>query len=261
MNKKIYVFVMACFYPMMMWAARYEDPFEAFFVGAMSWVVFVIIVFFGRWLIKTLKKTPQQVRSALNDSSSYIESGTTFVKRPSVNTNNSTQSSGIQNYKSIKDDLLEKCSPENFMQPYDYLRVKEANKLYPTIIQCDENDIDQLLSLRKIATNNLGVSFPTNDLYVEVCKVCDPRQYMNPYNPEKLEIANDLYSRATLNKYDNAVLEKLLKEARHLQQGIVSADDSSQSEQEDRIELGTGTFVVLALIIIAFVAMAVMLNG
>ena len=48
-------------------------------------------------------------------------------------------------------------------------------------------------------------------LYNEIIKTSNPQLFIQPYNPEKLAIANDIYSKAIANKENLELLEELLK--------------------------------------------------
>ena len=48
-------------------------------------------------------------------------------------------------------------------------------------------------------------------LYNEIIKTSNPQLFIHPYNPEKLAIANDIYSKAIANKENLELLEELLK--------------------------------------------------
>lgn len=115
----------------------------------------------------------------------------------------------IKSYSSLYDELLEKCNPENFMNPYNQDMVQKSNVLYQRILASQPDDKELLLSIRKEAYTKLNIMFDTNKLYTFIFEKANPKQYMNPYNPDKLSIANEIYSTAIQNKENIDLLEYL----------------------------------------------------
>ena len=52
--------------------------------------------------------------------------------------------------------LLSRCSPNNFMDPYDAEKVALANKIYSSIL-ANRNDIEKLKKLKKEAEKKLNI--------------------------------------------------------------------------------------------------------
>ena len=130
--------------------------------------------------------------------------------------------------KYLLNELLDKCNPQNFMNPYNYEKVKIANELYPLLQKCDGNDNDELVEIRKEAISKLGIILSTSTIFEELCKTCNPQQFMNPYNPDKVAKANELYSRVLQNKTDIDALENIRDEAR-----VLFDNAQQQSQQEN----------------------------
>ena len=55
MNIRILMLVIICLKSTNIWASNYESPAEAFVVGALSWLLFIAIVFVVKWLIRQFK--------------------------------------------------------------------------------------------------------------------------------------------------------------------------------------------------------------
>ena len=55
MNVRILMLVIICLRSTNIWASNYESPAEAFVVGALSWLLFIAIVFVVKWLIRQFK--------------------------------------------------------------------------------------------------------------------------------------------------------------------------------------------------------------
>lgn len=116
----------------------------------------------------------------------------------------------------LLEELKKKCNPSNFMNPYNYEKVRIANELYPRLLKCEGNNNEELVEIRKEAISKLGIVLSTSYIFEELCKICNPQQFMNPYNPTKVAKANELYSRVLQNKMNIDALEKIRDEARVL---------------------------------------------
>ena len=130
--------------------------------------------------------------------------------------------------KYLLNELLDKCNPQNFMTPYNYEKVKIANELYPRLLKCEGNDNEELVEIRKEAISKLGIILSTSTIFEELCKTCNPQQFMNPYNPDKVAKANELYSRVLQNKTDIDALENIRDEVR-----VLFDNAQQQSQQEN----------------------------
>lgn len=57
------------------------------------------------------------------------------------------------------------------------------------------DDKDTLYDLQSQAEEELGVSFVDLEMIEKLKKKVNPMRFMKPYNPEKVTLANELYSR------------------------------------------------------------------
>lgn len=117
-----------------------------------------------------------------------------------------------RNNMPLKERLLLECNPTNFMKPYDGAKVAAANELYESIVAIPEDDIEELKAKRKRVTEELGVSFVDPDLIKELISISTPQKYTNPYDPEKVRIANSIYNRLISEDLDVDEIEELQKE-------------------------------------------------
>lgn len=97
-------------------------------------------------------------------------------------------------YPSLYDELKEKCSPSNYMFPYDREKIDVANALYGELMNFGRKDTEQLINLRREATDKLNISFSTAKLYQKLKDYCNPISYMNPYDREAVKRANNYYA-------------------------------------------------------------------
>ena len=68
-----------------------------------------------------------------------------------------------------------------------------------------------MLIYRRKIISELGVTFEVSPLLKKILKKSNPKKYLKPYNPDKLAIANDIYSKAIEHKEDIDFLEELLE--------------------------------------------------
>ncbi|MBQ9893461.1 MAG: hypothetical protein IJM35_09950 [Bacteroidales bacterium] len=125
-------------------------------------------------------------------------------------------------------ELREKCHPKNFMQPYDFEKVNIANELYSMLLK-ESIPSEDLYSIRRRAINELGISIDTTVIFDELSSICNPENFMQPYDAVKVSIANKLYSRILENKSNVFELEKIRKEA--IKDGIIEEKDLNDGEQ------------------------------
>ena len=119
-------------------------------------------------------------------------------------------------YESLYAELKIKCNPNKFMVPYDKERVSQANELYRQLMETSPQNEETLRQLRSKAIKELGVCFSSKALFQFLCNTCHPRNFMSPYNAEKVEIANKLYVQVLEKAYNIEALENIQRSAKQL---------------------------------------------
>lgn len=170
---------------------------ETFVVGGLSGLLGFVIIYGIISLVNRGEKKKQEKEYQLKKTEAFVKSD--------------SDGNG-KYYHYLLDELLDKCNPQNFMKPYNYEKVRIANELYPQLLNCKKDDNDKLVSIRQMAINKLGINITTQSIFEVLCKLCNPQQFMNPYNPEKVAKANELYSRILENKNNIIALEKIRDE-------------------------------------------------
>lgn len=155
------------------------------------------------------------------------------------------------------EELKEKCNPQNFMEPYDYKKVNKANMIYAKILRCHRDDKDEIKEIRREAIQELEIVFSTAYLYNKLLEQCNPKNFMYPYNSDKVQIANELYSDILQyandiehlenieNKFNSLFKEDIVKKERILKNGN-SLDNTI-----------LGMIVVIALIIVLLIVASI----
>lgn len=75
-----------------------------------------------------------------------------------------------------------------------------ANNIFKEVEQIKENDMEKINSLIQRCIEELGISFIDSVSLEELRQQINPERFMNPYDAEKIQIANDLF--AILSKPD-----------------------------------------------------------
>ena len=87
------------------------------------------------------------------------------------------------------------------MKEYDKEKVDKANAIYQKLMTTSPDDKDTLYDLQSQAEEVLGVSFVDSEMVDRLKKKVNPKRFMKPYNPEKVTLANELYSRLSKREY------------------------------------------------------------
>lgn len=105
----------------------------------------------------------------------------------------------IKHKKKINETIYNKlkrlCNPSKFVKEYDKEKVDKANAIYQKLMNTSPDDKDTLYDLQSQAEEILGVSFVDQEMLERLKKKVNPKRFMKPYNPEKVSLANELYSR------------------------------------------------------------------
>ena len=103
-------------------------------------------------------------------------------------------------FRSKDEDLHTKlkrlCNPTNFISNgnYDKERVDKANEIYKRILETNPDNKVTLDEIQILAVSELGISLINKDKLNELKEKTNPKNYINPYNAEKIALANELYS-------------------------------------------------------------------
>ena len=107
-----------------------------------------------------------------------------------------------------KTELLKKCNPSLFMNPYNHDKVEIANTL--SIKLNDAINLKDLKTLREMALS-LGVKVSTSQIYDYLKTICNPINFVG--SKELFSAANNLYGRVLESKNNISELESILQQA------------------------------------------------
>ncbi|MBO6118158.1 MAG: hypothetical protein J6P44_06420 [Bacteroidales bacterium] len=111
---------------------------------------------------------------------------------------------------SLYGELQTKLDPENYMgDNYDAQKLEICNELYSQLLNINNEDKVNLRLLRNQAMDKLGLDFSFEHLYKQLSEFCNPKQFMNPYNKELIDLSNECYKYIQENKSDIRKLEAI----------------------------------------------------
>ena len=111
--------------------------------------------------------------------------------------------------ESIYDKLADLCNPAKFMNPYDKEKVEKANSIYEQLMKTSSYDIKTLKRLRQQAIDELNLNFINVEYLQDLKSKCNPKRYLQPYDAEKVRVANEIYKRLIDNENNIQVLEEI----------------------------------------------------
>lgn len=149
-------------------------------------------------------------------------------------------------YDNLFEELKTKCHPKQFMEPYDHEKVKVANELYASILEASDNKEKQVV-LRQEAIEKLGVVFSSRRIYDKLIALTNPANFMDPYDAEKVAIANDYYQKVQQNSENILELEKIWKSIHEntlfISQTLINGEIDSNNRDVDNIGLLIHVFI------------------
>ena len=98
--------------------------------------------------------------------------------------------------ESLYDKLKRMCNPTNFMNgtSYDKEKVDKANSIYKRLLEINGDDVEALNELQQQAVADLGINLIDAEKLADLKEKVNPKNYMTPYNPDKVALANELYA-------------------------------------------------------------------
>lgn len=101
-------------------------------------------------------------------------------------------------HRRIKQTVLQRIirhsNPKLYLKKYDSKKVMIANNIYKRALSTDESDESAILELCDQVEKDLGVILVEKTEITSLLNKCNPKKFINPYNAEKFEMANNLYA-------------------------------------------------------------------
>ena len=140
---------------------------------------------------------------------------------------------------STLDEVLLRCNPSNFMDPYDKAKVELANVLYSKALNLRSKgnaESSWVKQLRNQAIQQLGIVFSTEALYNELMGYCDPRLYTKQGANDAAMVSrdNELYALIIENATNIQTLEEVKEKARTFIQERNKEREEEKAREERR---------------------------
>ncbi len=100
----------------------------------------------------------------------------------------------IQKKETPYQKLLRLCNPANFVDEYDRNKVDIANDIYKQLLGLSSDNAEVLEKLQIRAVDDLGIKLIDKKTIDSLKFKISPKHFVNPYNAEKVALANELYS-------------------------------------------------------------------
>ena len=113
-------------------------------------------------------------------------------------------------FTSQKEELLLKCNPANFMNPYSHDKIELANRLI--IMINNATNLDDFGKI-KLEASKIGIYLSGNQLYSYLSEICNPLNFVG--KNEEFKLANNLYNQILVTKDNFDKLCVLYEEAKN----------------------------------------------
>lgn len=94
---------------------------------------------------------------------------------------------------SLLQRLKKQSNPRNFIENYDKEKLEIANSIYEKALNINDEDKESIASLIDEAEEKLGIFIVTKREIKELRDRCNPKNFMKPYNADKIAKANNIY--------------------------------------------------------------------
>lgn len=104
--------------------------------------------------------------------------------------------------------LVRLCNPSNYIDNYNKEKIDKANDIYKQLMEMSPDDEVLLNTLLDKAVEELEITLIDTKVVNKLKSKINPKNFMNPYNAEKVTLANELFS--VLSK-DNLTYKEFLE--------------------------------------------------
>ncbi len=112
--------------------------------------------------------------------------------------------------------LIRLSHPKNFMNPYDKEKVEKANLIYKEVETVDKNNTEAVNVLILRCIDELGITFIDKTQLSELKKFVSPNRFMKPYDAQKIQLANQLFSKLNSDNLSYMDFKEICEKAKEL---------------------------------------------
>lgn len=128
--------------------------------------------------------------------------------------------------------IIIQTNPKRFMKNYVESKMESANDIYSKALSIDITDDVGILELASRAESELGIILVSRQEFDSLCKRCNPKHFMKPYDAEKVAKANALYAKLKQKELSRAAFSQIKTEVEQLY-GRLNEDTSHLVSAED----------------------------
>lgn len=108
--------------------------------------------------------------------------------------------------------IISKSDPRKFVKNYNGEKLKSANDIYCKAVATEESDEASIIELASRVENELGIFLISKNDIKELKALCNPKRFMKPYDAQKVERANDLFSKLSQGVMPYSTYAKIKEE-------------------------------------------------
>lgn len=112
--------------------------------------------------------------------------------------------------------LIRLCNPKTFIDNYDKDKVEKANSIYKRLLETNSEDSNALIEIQMQASSELNINFIDKEELEDLKEKVNPKRFLNPYNAEKVSLANELYAILTKDNLTYTELIEVKEKFKHL---------------------------------------------
>ena len=167
---------------------------EEIFVAALTGLFFSIII----WIYNRNK-----TKKGIENTTKQVQQD--IAQEARLNTVLYSSKEFYFDYSHLYEELVNKCNPSNYMNPYDPKKVEISNSIYSQLKE-NQNNISELIKLRNRAIKELNIKFSAKELFEKLSLIFNPSNYIDEnYDATKLYAANKIY--AQIQDYKDNIIE------------------------------------------------------
>ena len=114
--------------------------------------------------------------------------------------------------------LVRLCNPKIYMNNYDKEKVEKANLIYKRLLETNPANHEVLKEIQMQASTDLGINFIDEAELEDLREKVNPKKFLNPYNAEKVSLANELYAVLTKGNLTYEEFIEVKEKSKYLQQ-------------------------------------------
>lgn len=136
------------------------------------------------------------------------------------------------------DRLKRLCNPANFVDNYDKEKVDISNEIYSKLLKINCDDSDEVIHELCVETESkLGINLLNEDDFEKLKDKLNPKNFIEPYDSEKITLANELYSEILQPDINYTKFDCIEKKASPLLTYLKLQEDELRKKHEEELRI------------------------